>query len=120
LIVDDSMLTRQLLKSIVALRGHEVVGTADNGRDGLEQAVALRPDVLLLDMLMPMMNGIEVAQSLRSAAPEIKVILISSVSATDKIKAARDGGVAYYILKPFEPQKVLEVIDRCLAAAQPA
>jgi two-component system chemotaxis response regulator CheY len=118
LIVDDSPVTRQLLKALMEAAGHEVVGTADNGRDGLASSQTLRPDLMLLDMLLPQLDGIEVLQRLKEAAHRPKVVMLSSVSAAERIKAARAAGADFYLLKPFENERVLEIVNRCLETPQ--
>ena len=112
LIVDDAPTTRQLLKVIVEGAGHEVVGSADNGLDAVRLAGELAPDVMLLDMLLPQLDGVEVVGRLGAQRP--RVIMLSSVTSTEKISAARDAGLNYYVLKPFTPEKVLETLTRAL------
>lgn len=117
LIVDDSQVTRQLLRAIVEKAGHEVVGQADNGRDGLRLSQEAKPDLMLLDMLLPQLDGIEVLGRLKDAPYRPKVVMLSSVSAVEKIRAARAAGADYYVLKPFEVEKVVEVISKALETA---
>jgi two-component system chemotaxis response regulator CheY len=114
-IVDDAPGTRQLLQVILESAGHEVVGQAADGEAGLALAASLRPDLLVVDMLMPRMDGLEVARRWRAMRPETPAIMISSVTAVEKIRQAKDAGVFYYILKPFEPAKVLAVVAAALA-----
>jgi two-component system chemotaxis response regulator CheY len=118
LIVDDSPVTRQVLKTLMEAAGHDVVGTADNGRDGLECSQSLKPDLMLLDMLLPQLDGIEVLQRLKEAAYRPKVVMLSSVSAVERIKAARAAGADFYLLKPFENDKVVETVKKALEAPQ--
>ena len=113
-IVDDSPVTRQLLKAIVEAAGHTVLGQADNGRDGLRLARELAPDLLLLDMLLPQLDGIEVLTRLRGEQLPLKVIMLSSVTAVEKVRAARAAGANSYVLKPFEADKVIAEIAKVL------
>jgi two-component system chemotaxis response regulator CheY len=118
LIVDDSPVTRQILRTLMEAAGHEVVGQADNGRDGLQCSQELKPDLMLLDMLLPQLDGIEVLQRLKEAAYRPKVVMLSSVSAVERIKAARAAGADFYLLKPFENDKVLETVQKALGENQ--
>lgn len=118
LIVDDAAGTRQILEAILTMAGHEVIGQATDGEAGLALATALKPDLLVVDMLMPRMDGVEVVTRYRAAWPEARAVMISSVTAVEKIRAARDAGVLHYILKPFEPTKVLAVVAKALAGPE--
>lgn len=115
LIVDDSSTMRALLRVILETAGHDVVSTADNGADGLRLAEELLPDLLMLDMLMPRMDGVQVLQRLREKHPRARAIMISSVSSLAKVKAAREAGFFHYVLKPFEPARLLAVVTAALA-----
>jgi CheY-like chemotaxis protein len=114
-LVDDAAGTRQLLQVILESAGHQVIGQAADGEAGLTLAAQLQPDLLLVDMLMPRMDGLEVARRWRTLRPEIPAIMISSVTSVEKIRQAKDAGVFYYILKPFDPAKVLAVVASALA-----
>lgn len=112
LIVDDAPLTRQVLAIQLGFAGHEVIGEADNGLDALRLVREMRPDVLLMDMTMPALDGLEVAQRLGSDRPI--VVMLSSVTSAARIRQARDAGVDFYVLKPYEPASVIEVLARLL------
>lgn len=114
-IADDSATTRKALRMIVEGAGHQVLGIAEDGLDAVRMADELKPDVLLLDMLMPQLDGVEVVGRLRANRP--RVLMLSSVTSTEKIRAARDAGVSYYVLKPFTKEKVLEGLAHCLTGA---
>lgn len=115
LIVDDAPGTRQLLQVLLESAGHEVIGQASDGEAGLALGEKRQPDVLLVDMLMPRVDGLEVARRWRARWPQTPIVMISSVTAVEKIREAKDAGVFYYILKPFEPARVLAVIAAALA-----
>ncbi|MFN3428407.1 MAG: response regulator transcription factor [Candidatus Sericytochromatia bacterium] len=119
LIVDDASGARQILEALLTMAGHEVIGQATDGEAGLALATALQPDLLIVDMLMPRMDGVEVVARYRAERPDARAVMISSVTAVEKIRAARDAGVRHYILKPFEPTKVLAVVAEALAGLDP-
>lgn len=102
LIVDDSLMMRELMRDIVESEtGFTVVGEAENGREALEQAKDLRPDVTLLDIEMPEMSGIEALKRLKLVCPT-KVIIVSSVAQVGSPQAleARSLGAFDVIAKP--------------------
>jgi CheY-like chemotaxis protein len=115
MIADDSFVTRQVLATILEAVGHQVVGSYDNGRAVMAALEGPLPDLLLVDMLMPQASGVEVARTLRARGVDLKIVMISSVTVLEKIREAKEAGVNYYVLKPFEARKVLDVVDRCLA-----
>lgn len=112
-IADDSATTRHMLKLIVESAGHEVVAAVGDGLEALKAAHDLAPDLLMLDLLMPSLDGVEVLTRLGAERP--RVVMLSSVTSVEKIQAARAAGLNYYVLKPFTQEKVLEVVGRCLA-----
>lgn len=115
-LADDSPGSRALLSAIVSSAGHEVAASCANGMEALLAADRVCPDIVMLDMLMPQMDGMEVLRHLR-ARPDggPKVIMLSSVSSTEKIKAAWDAGAQHYLLKPYDMEKVKQTLERVLA-----
>lgn len=113
-IADDSYVTRAVLAILLEGAGHQVLGQFENGRDALRAVPTLRPDVLLVDMLMPHLDGLDVVRGLRAQGLPTKIIMLSSVSVLAKVREAKAVGVDYYILKPFEGEKVLDTVARCL------
>ena len=114
LIVDDSLYMRSVLKNILVDEGHEVVGEASNGNEALQKAEALKPDLITLDNIMPDINGIEVLKKLKQNGSNAKVVMISSVGQDAMVDEAMQVGASNYIIKPFTPERVVEVIDKVL------
>ena len=112
LIVDDSMYMRTVLKNILMDAGHDVVGQAGNGKEGLEKAFALNPDLITLDNIMPDINGLEVLKTVKTRGLPSKVVMISAVGQDAMIEEARLLGADSYITKPFSPEKVIETLER--------
>lgn len=110
-IVDDHAVvregTRQLLE---ADSGLEVVGEAATGQEAVQLIERLGPDVVLLDLALPDINGIEVAGRLQTALPDTKVIILSAYDDADYVVAAMDAGVAAYLLKTSRGQEVIDAI----------
>jgi CheY-like chemotaxis protein len=93
--------------------------TAGNGADALAVAAEERPDIILLDMMMPEMDGFEVLHRLREddATAAIPGIFLTGVSERAKVRRALDNGVPYYIVKPFKTHELMHKINQALAAA---
>jgi response regulator of citrate/malate metabolism len=103
LIVDDDFMVAKVHAGFVgALDGFEVVGTAANGAQALTEAQRLSPDLVLLDVYLPDMTGLEVLRRLRAAGAGPDVIVISAARDVDSIRSALHGGVLHYLVKPFD------------------
>lgn len=114
LIADDEGGTRHLLRSLLRQSNIEVVGEATNGVDTLKLCMKLQPDVLILDINMPKMNGFEVLKSIRSAHPSMAVIMISSDASLGNVKEACTHGVDNFFVKPFRAGELIDAINRNL------
>jgi response regulator of citrate/malate metabolism len=103
LIVDDDFMVAKVHAGFVAaLDGFEVIGTAATGAQALAEVERLRPDLVLLDVYLPDMTGLEVLRSLRTAGSPVDVIVISAARDVDTIRSALHGGVLNYLVKPFD------------------
>jgi response regulator of citrate/malate metabolism len=103
LIVDDDFMVAKVHAGFVsALAGFEVVGTASTGSQALEDVVRLRPDLVLLDVYLPDMTGLDVLRRLRAGGWPADVIVISAARDVDSIRSALHGGVLHYLVKPFD------------------
>ena len=116
LVADDDAITRQLLRTLLRQNYIEVVGEAVNGLEAFELCSRLRPDVLILDINMPKMNGFEVLKRIRAAHPEISVIMMSSDSTQKNVQEALAHGIHKFIVKPFTPAQVIKAVTSCLPA----
>jgi two-component system NarL family response regulator len=118
LLVDDHALVRIGLASVIADEpGMEVCGQATTGMHAIETYRALRPDVVLLDMRLPDISGVQVTTALRQEFPEARIMIISSYAADEEIYAALAAGAQAYVLKTIEVDDLVEVI-RAVAAGQ--
>jgi response regulator of citrate/malate metabolism len=103
LIVDDDFMVAKVHAGFVAaVDGFEVIGTAATGAQALAEVERLRPDLVLLDVYLPDMTGLEVLRSLRAAGSPVDVIVISAARDVDTIRSALHGGVLNYLVKPFD------------------
>jgi response regulator of citrate/malate metabolism len=103
LIVDDDFMVARVHSGFVtALDGFEVIGTASTGAQALEEIARLKPDLVLLDVYLPDMTGLEVLRRLRAEAALVDVIVISAARDVESIRSALHGGVLHYLVKPFD------------------
>ena len=119
LLADDHFLFRSSLRSLVEARGLDVVGEAVNGREAVEMAAELKPDLVLMDLSMPVLNGIEATRELTAIMPEIKVIILTASMEDDDLFEALRAGAHGYLLKNLEADSFFELLDRA-AAGEPA
>jgi NarL family two-component system response regulator LiaR len=111
MIVDDHTIVREGLRTFLdMLPDIELVGEAGNGEEALVVAAKVRPDVVLMDLVMPLMDGIEAIRRLHAESPQIKVIALTSFSDDDKLYPAIKAGAAAYLLKDVGPQQLAEAI----------
>ena len=114
LVVDDDRVIQQLLEVNLELEGYEVVATAADGKEALQKISELKPDLVILDIMMPKMDGLEVCRRLR-ADPDlakIPVILLSARAQDMDIREGLEIGASAYLTKPFDPVELLEVVGR--------
>jgi len=111
LVVDDHAVVRQGLRGLLELQdGIEVVGDAADGAQGVEAATELRPDVILIDLVMPVLDGVSAMRLLRERLPDVRVIVVTSFLDDDKLLPALRAGAAGYLLKNAEPQEVVRAV----------
>ncbi|HKI92419.1 MAG TPA: response regulator transcription factor [Gaiellaceae bacterium] len=111
LIVDDHPLTRDALAALLAAHGFEVVGAASDGAEAIEQAEALGPDLVLLDLSMPGVDGLSALPRLREAAPECEVVVLTASGTEENLLAAIRAGAAGYLLKTEPPERIASFLD---------
>lgn len=112
MVVDDSPYIQKQLMKILENHGCEVVATASNGLEAIKKYKELKPDFVTLDLVMPQMGGIQTLVLLKKIDPGALVIMVSSMSAKDKIMECAKAGASHYILKPFEEDKVVAVLNK--------
>ena len=111
LLVDDHTVVRNGLRLVFELEQDlEVVGEAENGREALERVAELRPDVVVMDLLMPVMNGVEATHAIRAAFPEVEVVALTSVLDDRMVVDAIEAGAAGYMLKETRPGELFEAV----------
>lgn len=110
-IADDHAVVREGLRALIGTEpGMEVVGEAADGREAVEQVKALRPDVILLDLVMPHKNGIEAIQEITAGNSEARILVLTSFADDDKVFPAIKAGALGYLLKDSSPDQLLQAI----------
>jgi NarL family two-component system response regulator LiaR len=111
LIVDDQAIVRKGTIALLAqVDGITVVGEAANGQAAIDQAAALEPDVILMDLVMPQMDGIEAIRQISASQPQIRILALTSFATDDKVFPAIKAGALGYLLKDAEPEELVAAI----------
>jgi len=111
LLVDDHAVVRRGLRGFLELlKDFDVVGEAENGREGVAAADRLVPDVILMDLLMPEMGGLEAIGAIKQAHPEIEIVAVTSFIEEEKVTSALEAGASGYLLKDAEAEEVAQAI----------
>jgi two-component system, chemotaxis family, chemotaxis protein CheY len=114
LIVDDAAFMRMMLKDILTKNGLQVVGEAVNGSDAVEKYKELQPDVVTMDITMPEKDGITAVKEIRSIYPQAKIIMCSAMGQQPMVLEAIQAGAKDFVVKPFQPDRVMESIKKVL------
>jgi NarL family two-component system response regulator LiaR len=110
-LADDHAVVREGLRAFLELQeGIEVVGEAADGEEAVEEAERLRPDVLLMDLVMPRLDGVGAMRELRRRRPEIRVIVLTSFAEDERLLPAIQAGAAGYLLKNVEPRELARAV----------
>lgn len=115
LIVDDALFIRQSMKAALQAVGHDVVGEAENGLDALRQTVRLEPDLIVLDINMPQMDGISALRVLRQNHPDTRVMICSALADGPQAVEAKRLGVQVFVRKPYTPEDFIAAVIMALA-----
>ncbi|HEY7354405.1 MAG TPA: response regulator [Terriglobales bacterium] len=114
LIVDDSVFARKNLARIVESFGGEIAGEAGDGLTAITEYDRSKPDIVLMDITMPQMEGIEAAEKIVQKNPEARIVMVSSVGYQENIVAALQRGARHFVQKPVKPDVLYEVIKYVL------
>ncbi len=112
LIVDDSRTSRKMLRNILESNGHEIVDEAVNGQDGVQKFQALKPDVVTLDITMPIVDGVEALKMIKALDGNSKVIMVTAAGQKNKMIDCIKAGANEFLTKPFDQQEIIDVIAK--------
>lgn len=111
LIVDDSPYNRTLLNAILRKKGL-TTELAENGAEGVEKFKIFQPDIVFLDYIMPKKSGVEALAEMKSMNSNFFGVMLTSISGTEEVQEAKAAGANGYILKPYEPEKIYEILRK--------
>jgi two-component system chemotaxis response regulator CheY len=120
IIADDAQFMRVMLRDILETSGFQVVAEAADGRQAIDVYGEYRPDLALLDITMPGIDGIAACREIVQQDPEAKVVVISALGQRDAVLAAIRAGAADFVVKPFEADRVVETLLKLQSQAVPA
>lgn len=120
LIVDDNDLMRTLLRGILRNEECMILGEAKNGMLALEFIERSKPDIVFMDVMMPVMDGLEALQSIKQKYPEIIVAMITGNPSVDNVHESIENGANGFIVKPFNTAKVIDTLQRLWPMSKPA
>ncbi len=113
LVVDDAAFMRMMIRDILAKEGY-VIHEAVNGRDAVEKYAEVHPDLVTMDITMPEMSGLDALREIRAVDPAARVLIVSAMGQQRMIVEALESGAMDFLVKPFQPTKVLETVKKCL------
>lgn len=112
LIVDDNDMTRETLRVILRSDDYNVVGEATDGDVALDMVTKLKPNIILLDVIMPKVSGIEALKSIRLISPNVSILMVTANKDQETVTEAVRAGISGYIIKPFNAKKVLDTVQQ--------
>jgi two-component system chemotaxis response regulator CheY len=115
LVVDDTAFMRKMVSDALAKGGHEVIGEASNGVEAVERYKELAPEVTTLDITMPEKDGISALQDILALDPSARVVMCSALGQESKVLEAIKSGAKDFVVKPFQPERVLDAITKAVA-----
>jgi two-component system chemotaxis response regulator CheY len=115
LIVDDALFMRRMLADILKKEGFDVCGEAENGKEAIDKYKELKPDLVTMDIVMPKMeeiDGIAAVREIMKVDPQSKIVMVSAMGQHALVVEAIQAGAKDFIVKPFQPSRVVEAIRR--------
>lgn len=114
MIVDDAAFMRMMVKDILTKNGYTVVGEAENGAIAVDKYMELTPDLVIMDITMPEMDGLQAVREIRKRAPEARIIMCSAMGQQAMVIDAIQSGAKDFIVKPFQADRVIEAVAKAL------
>lgn len=113
LVVDDAAFMRMMIRDILSKEGY-LIHEAVNGRDAVDKYGEVRPDLVTMDITMPEMNGLDALRAIKAIDKDARVLMVSAMGQQKMIVEALEAGAMDFLVKPFQPTKVLETVKKCL------
>lgn len=114
LICDDAAFMRMMIKDILTKNGYTVAGEAENGAKAVEKYTELKPDLVLMDITMPEMDGIQALKKIKEADPGATIIMCSAMGQQAMVIESIQSGAKDFIVKPFQADRVLEAVKKAI------
>ena len=114
LVCDDAVFMRTMIGDILTQAGLDVVGEAESGQEAVTKFKELKPDLVTMDIIMPEMGGIEAVRAIMSFDPQARVLMCSAMGQQALVAEAIEAGAKDFVVKPFQPSRVLEAVQRVL------
>ena len=114
LVVDDAAFMRMMIKDILTKNGYNVIGEAENGAKAIEKYAELKPDLVIMDITMPDVDGIQAVKEIRKIDPNANIIMCSAMGQQAIVCEAIQAGAKDFIVKPFQSDRVIEAVKKVL------
>ena len=115
LVCDDAIFMRTMIADILSSAGYEVVGEAETGAQAVQKYRQLKPDLVTMDIVMPDMGGIDAVKAIIAIDPNARILMCSAMGQQQLVVEAVQAGAKEFVVKPFQPSRVLEAVKRLLA-----
>ncbi|MEW4567325.1 response regulator [Tautonia sp. JC769] len=112
LIVDDALIMRKLIRGVAEAAGWQVAAEAGDGQEAVELYRSLRPDLVTLDLVMPVMGGLDALREIRAEDPEARVIIVTALDQKETLAASIRAGAMDFIVKPFQREQMLGMLTK--------
>jgi len=112
--VDDSPIIHALLKKSLEARDYEIVAVAKNGREAVELFEAHKPDLIFMDVTMPIMDGLEASKAIKEKNPDVFIIMLTAMGDEEIIAQAKSIGIDIFLKKPFDEYKIVSAISKLI------
>lgn len=117
MIVDDALFSRKLTRRILEGAGYEVIAEVESGHEARQKYLETQPQVVLMDIVMPKMDGISALRSIKEIDPDARIVIVSSIGSRDQVLQALKAGAASFILKPFQPNQLIQAVEKAIKVA---
>ena len=118
LVVDDAIFMRKMISDILEGNGMEIVGEADTGALAVEKYKELKPDLVTMDIIMPEMNGIDAVRQIMTDDSQARIVMCSALGQQALVQDAMAAGAKDFLIKTFNPSRVIEVVSKILSQVQ--